>query len=286
MEQVNVSMSNGTPEADQLAHEQKMAAKADADGAQITDKPKDGERTEIVNDTPDPNAVTPRPADIPEKFWDADKGEVNVAALLKSQQDAEAALRAGKNPDEQPAESSAEETPGVTGEQKPIVADASAEYAENGELSADTYTALEGVGLSKDMVDTYIAGQQAIVTSLQAAAGEPFGGLKGFNTAADWAAENLSDDEVAALDVQLTSMNPAIVKQGAAALQAKYAANADITPDVTLTGNGNPGTSGSAFQSSAEMQKAMSDPRYKNDPAFRAEVANKIARSNAELFGS
>jgi hypothetical protein len=40
--------------------------------------------------------------------------------------------------------------------------------------------------------------------------------------------------------------------------------------------------SGSAdvYESVAQMQKDMASPEYKNDPAFRAKVAQKLSRSN------
>ena len=112
--------------------------------------------------------VTPRPADVPEKFWDAEKGVVNTAALLKSQADAEAALRAANAPAPTPEEVAAKAAAdaaaaAATPAQADVVANASIEFAEKGELSAETYAALNTAGLSNDMVNEYIAGQQAIV---------------------------------------------------------------------------------------------------------------------------
>lgn len=291
VDKVNVSMSNAKTEDAQKEHDEKMAKVAD-----------DGVTKIISNDSQNPDRdvnltqqnagdeVTKRPDDIPEKFWDAEKGQVNVEALLKSQKDGEESLRAAAEGKPAPkgdddADGDDDNKTDLKPEDQPkVVQDASAEFAKDGKLSDETYKALEAKGLSKAMVDQYIDGQKAIISTLTSAAAEPFGSTDKFNDAADWAAENLSEDEVKALDVQLTSMNPAIVKQGAAALQEKYAANADITPDVTIQGQGAP-QSGSSFKSSAEMQAAMSDPRYKTDEAYRKEVANKIARSNASLFG-
>ena len=241
--------------------------------------PKEGEDG-YVAPVADDTTVTERPADVPEKFWDAENGVINTAALLKSQADAEAALRASKKPDEKPAEGSAEETPGVTGEQKPVVANASAEYAEKGELSDATYAALDAAGLPKDMVDQYIAGQKAIVGNLQVAAYEPFeNGQEGYEAAANWAAEKLSESEIKAFDVQLMSTNPAIVAQGAKALAAKYKAEADVEPD-TIRGNSNNPATGGVYGSSREMMKDMSSTEYRTSASFRNEVAVKLGRSN------
>lgn len=290
VDKVTSEMSSGgmTPE-EQKAHDEKMAKVADENATSISatdNRPgredQNADLTATTKEGDEESQVAKRPDDIPEKFWDAEKGEVNVAALLKSQQDAEAALRA-KN--EKPAGKSGDQTPAADdAARESVVAAASAEFAEKGELSDDTYGALEKAGLSRDMVDDYIEGQKAIVSNLQSAAfGEFDGSREAYDAAVEWAVENLSEEEIQAIDVQVTSRNPGIVKQGAAALAAKYAANADITPDTTIQGGGNNINTGAHFKSSAEMQTAMRDPRYKTDPAFRAEVSSKIA--NAERAG-
>jgi hypothetical protein len=214
-----------------------------------------------------------RPDNIPEKFWDAEKGEVNVEALLKAQQDAEKALRQGQQPadDEVPAE-------GDQSEQDNVVEAASAEFAEKGELTGDTYEALNKVGISKEMVDSYISGQLAVVDKLRNSAYSPFDGQEGYEAAADWAAANLSETEIQALDVQLTSTNPDIVAEGAKALASRYQAEADVEPG-TIRGNANSGVTGGYYKSSGEMMKDMSSRQYRTDSAFRAEVAAKIERA-------
>lgn len=214
-----------------------------------------------------------RPDNIPEKFWDGEKGEVNVEALLKAQQDAEKALRQNQNQpeDETPAE-------GEQSAQDNVVEAASAEFAEKGELSADTYSALESVGISREMTDSYISGQMAVVNQLTGAAYGPFDGKEGYEAAADWAAANLSETEIQALDVQLTSTNPDIVAEGAKALASRYQAEADVEPG-TIRGDANNANHGGYYKSSGEMMRDMSSRRYRTDAAFRAEVAAKIDRA-------
>lgn len=283
----NFNTNGKTPE-EQAAHDEKMAALATANGTVITSR--DSRTDENLEVTPnpadpaDPPAVTPRPDNVPEKFWNAEKGEVNVEALLKSQQDAEAALRAKAPPTEETPAEGEEPAEGAEKAYDKTVATASTEFSEKGELSDATFESLAKVGLSRDMVNDYIEGQKAIVTNLQTAAfGEFDGSSEKYEAAVKWAQENLTEDELQAIDVQVTSRSPGIIKQGAAALAAKYAAGADITPTTTVTGGGNGANSGAQFNSSAEMQTAMRDPRYKTDPAYRAEVSQKIA--NADRAG-
>ena len=243
--------------------------------------PKEGEEGYVA---PTGDQVAKRPDNVPEKFWNAEKGEINTEALLKSQADAEAALRQGTAPKEgeegyvKPEPKEGEEGY-VAPNQAAAVEAASAEWAEKGELSDATYTSLESKGLTRSMVDTYIEGQKAIVSNLQDAAYGPFENKEGYETAANWAAEHMDEAAIKALDVQLTSSNPAIVAQGAKALAAKYVAEADVEPN-TIRGDGNTGTTGGVYASSREMMKDMNSAKYRTSQAFRDEVAAKLARSS------
>ncbi len=285
----------GTPEYDAA-----MIAKADAgvDSIKSIDERGDapeGSNFELNQEEADGDkdgdksgdSDTKRPDNIPEKFWDAKEGKVNVEALLKSQADGEAAILAaaakakeGDKPNEP-----------TTLAAKEAVDKASLEFSEKGELSAETYETLEKSGYDRATVDSYIAGQVAIAGQIQTAAWGPFGDSKEqYDEAADWAAEKLTDAQLEALDVQITSSNPAIVAEGAKALRQIWVDNADIDPERNLTGDSGNGdnVTGSYYKSSAEMQKDMSSKKYETDAAFRAEVAGKIDRADKKginLYG-
>lgn len=258
-------LDDGSPEG----HAEKMLAMG---------TPKEGEEGYVKPDS----TVTPRPDNVPEKFWDSEKGVVNTEALLKAQADGELALRKGETEtDEDKAKRIEAEAAAAAAEsdQSGTVEAASAQFAEKGELTADTYGALEKVGLSKDMVDSYITGQKAIVASLQDAAYSPFEGQAGYDQAANWAAEVFTDSEITALDVQLTSNNPAIVAEGAKVLQERFAKEADIEP-LTIRGDGNTNATGDSYKSSREMMKDMNSNKYRTSAAFRAQVTAKLGRSS------
>jgi hypothetical protein len=228
--------------------------------------------------------VAQRPDNVPEKFWDAEKGAINTEALLKAQADAEAALRGQQQAPADDKEGNDDSNEGnsddeVTPNQTNVVADASKEWDEKGELSEATLKSLEGVGLSREMVSAYIQGQEAVIGNLQSAAYEPFEGKDGYEEAANWASQNLDENEIKALDVQLTSNNPAIVKQGAKALARRFAEEGDREPG-TIRGNANSSTHGDSYKSRREMMKDMSSPRYRTDEGFRQEVKEKLRRSN------
>ena len=44
-----------------------------------------------------------------------------------------------------------------------------------------------------------------------------------------------------------------------------------------------PKTSGDVFRSQAEVVKAMSDPQYDMDPAYRQDILEKLDRSNIDF---
>ena len=44
-----------------------------------------------------------------------------------------------------------------------------------------------------------------------------------------------------------------------------------------------PKTSDNTFRSQAELVRAMSDPRYDDDPAYRQDVIAKLDRSDVEF---
>jgi hypothetical protein len=253
-------LADGSPEG----HVEKMLAMGDGTGTPAPEG-------EVIG-----SGVT-RPDNVPEKFWDAEKGAINTDALLKSQADAEAALRKGEPAPEEPQVD--EKEPEGTPEQVDVVANASAEWAEKGELTEDTFKSLESAGISRAMVNDYIAGQQAVVSNLESAVFGPFDGAEGYGEAAQWAADTLSESEIQALDVQLTSTNPAIAAQGALALKKRFDAEADLEP-TTIRGNSNTPAAGGTYMSSREMMKDMNSRDYRTSQAFRDMVAEKLSRSN------
>ena len=290
--------------AEELEHEAAMIKKAEDGTSSIrsTDRREDGQNVDLKSQDGEPegDAKAERPTDIPEKFWDAEKGEVNVTALLKAQQDGEAALRktqtgdesnkdADKNGEEDSKKGDADSKKGdADAAQENAVQVAELEFAEKGELSDATYEALSKSGLDRNTVDTYINGQRAIAEKISAAAYSPFNGEEGYTEATAWAAKELDSAQIDALDVQLTSSNPSIVAEGAKALARLYSENADITPGRRLEGGGGNAESGSYFKSSQEMQKAMADPRYSKDEAYRNDVIKKVQRADkagVSLFG-
>ena len=68
-----------------------------------------------------------------------------------------------------------------------------AEYAEKGELDTKSYEALEKAGISKEYVDSYIAGQEAIAKTQADEIKSTVGGDDTYQEMVDWASKNMTD---------------------------------------------------------------------------------------------
>lgn len=152
----------------------------------------------------------------------------------------------------------------------------SQEFFTTGKLSDESYKSLEGMGYPKAIVDQFIAGQQAVIAREEQAVYDSVGGKETYASMTQWASQNLGKEEIDAYNAAISSGNPAQVQFAVKGLQARYASN-NREPSL-MSGGGKAAPSG--FRSVAEVVAAMSDPKYKVDPAYRAEVERKIANSN------
>lgn len=267
------------PTEDRVAQEAAMAAKGA--GVQIASRDKrtgEAYSQEAAVSEPAPE-VTPEPAPADRPEWLPEKFK-SVEDMAKAYSELEKKLGAPKD-EPAPAEAPAE------GAQDNAVAAAQAEFAEKGELSDGTFEALAKAGLDRSTVEAYIAGQQAQIATLRSAAFEVTGGEEGFNKMAAWGRDNLQPGEIAAIDALLGAADPAVIAEGAKQLAAKFNAEADVDPTTVIHGQGAAPSAGH-FRSRAELVAAMSDKRYSSDPAYREEVAGKIARASragVQLYG-
>lgn len=154
------------------------------------------------------------------------------------------------------------------------------EYAEKGELSAETLKTLNDKGFDKAAVDTYIAGQQAIADKLIATLETVAGGKEQLKTTLEWAKSNLTPAEAAGYDAALDSGNPELVKLALQGVLAKYTAANGSDPKLVDGGEGTRSLADAPFASQEEVVRAMKDPRYKVDPAYRKKVENRLNNTN------
>jgi hypothetical protein len=102
------------------------------------------------------------------------------------------------------------------------------------------------------------------------------GGPEKYNELVSWAADNFSDEEVQAFDSVVETGNIPAIRLALQALQYRYQ---DTMGYEGETLQGKPARSRDEFKSQAELVRAMSDPRYDRDPAYRMEVMDKLERS-------
>jgi len=152
------------------------------------------------------------------------------------------------------------------------------EYSEKGELSTESYTELQGKGMSTEMVDSWIEGQEAISDRLTETAFGTVGGEKNYQDLVKWAGDSLPQNEIDAFNRALESPNNQDSLFAIKSLNAQYQMANGSSPNLI---QGTTGTSSSGtFTSLSQMSEAMNDPKYQTDSAFREEVSRKLASSN------
>ena len=93
----------------------------------------------------------------------------------------------------------------------------------------------------------------------------------------EWAGQNLTETEKQAYNTAVNSKDLEAVKLAVVGLKARYAQSTGSEPTL-VEGKASPSAE-QGFASWAQVTQAMSDPRYAKDPAYQAEVKNKLANS-------
>ncbi len=122
--------------------------------------------------------------------------------------------------------------------------------------------------------------QQAAQPLDDAAASEivkSVGGEQAYNQALAWASENLKPEEVAAYDNVVNSGNKDAIYFAVQSLHKRYQDSVGFEGQ-SVSGKA-PRSSVKGFRSQAELARAISDARYRNDPAYRLDVETKLAAS-------
>ena len=106
------------------------------------------------------------------------------------------------------------------------------------------------------------------------------GGAEQYQELVSWAADNFSEEEITAFDSVVETGNIPAIKLALQALQYRYQDNMGVEGNMI---QGKPAASREIFRSQAELVRAMSDPRYDQDPAYRMEIMEKLERSGLEF---
>ena len=151
------------------------------------------------------------------------------------------------------------------------------ELVEHGNLTEESYAELADAGFPRPLVEQYIAGQKAIVSSVENEVFAEVGGKTAYSNLVNWAADNLSEPEIEAFNRVTSTGDRNQISLAVSSLQAKFRASA---PPNLVHGNTNSAATGGGFESVEQLRMAMSDPRYETDPAYVRSVEVKLAASN------
>ena len=209
-----------------------------------------------------------RPNWLPEKFKSAEE-------LAKAYGELEKKMSAPQQ-EEQPVESVEENTEPEEVQQLDKYYD---EFIENNQLSEKSYEELDAMGLSKDLVDGYIAGQKALADNDVSEVQKVVGGQDNYAQLLDWSAKNLSQAEKDAFNNTIDNGSTEQVKMAVQGLMGRAGMSAD-NPQQNMFEGSVDNTNTDVFGSVAQVTEAMNDPRYAKDPAYRKEVEEKLARSS------
>ena len=154
-------------------------------------------------------------------------------------------------------------------------------FDEQGTLEADDIEKLSSMD-SKQLVEAYLAyNQQAKSAQMQQGQVDSImelaGGAQGYADLVQWAGQNLPAEEVNDFNAVTATNNPVAIKFAVQSLMNRYRGEVGYEAPL-VSGKAAPETA-KAFRSHAELSRAIADPRYKTDPAFRADVEARLARS-------
>ena len=168
---------------------------------------------------------------------------------------------------------------------------AATEMNDTGELSAETLDSLKEMSAA-DFVDAMsrieddddagtVAAESTGLTNsdindIQAAVG----GEEAYTQMIDWAKDNFTPQEIQAYDNALEVGDMNNINLALQALYFRYTDSVGVEGDMI---QGKASTAVDAFRSQQEVVRAMGDPRYDNDPAYRQDVYDKLERSNIKF---
>ena len=160
------------------------------------------------------------------------------------------------------------------------------EYAAGGELSEESIEALSQMD-SKDLIKAYVEfyGKNAqkyeaakeLQATEQAAIKNIAGGEESYAEMMQWASQNLDPQEIDSYNSVTNSGNVSAIKFAVEALKSRYVA--DVGQERELISGRKSSSKSKVFRSNAELARAIADPRYHSDPAYRMDVEQKLANS-------
>jgi hypothetical protein len=188
-------------------------------------------------------------------------------------------------PDSAPNEEADTEAKALIAQRVNLLKEASDEYYSNdNELKPETVEKLSELS-AKELVEAYqeyqknnpVAKAEPLSADAAKTIVDSVGGQDAYNDTLAWAADNLKPEEVAAYDNVVNSGNKDAIFFAVQALNQRYKDSVGFEGQQ-ISGRA-PKSTVKGFRSNAELANAISDPRYRNDPAYRYDIEQKLAAS-------
>ena len=188
------------------------------------------------------------------------------------------------------AEKKSEEKPTFS-DNASLINSASEEYYANGNKLSDETMAKFSSLSTQDLIKAYMEVQatqpeqaappveitQDQINQIKNSAG----GEREYANIVNLAKSNLPQESINAFDEVVNTGSIQAIKLAVAGLKTEYN-NANGVEGKMVTGKQAP-NKGDGFRSQQELGRAMSDPRYDNDPAYRQDIIEKLDRSDLEF---
>lgn len=155
----------------------------------------------------------------------------------------------------------------------------SQEFAQTGDISAESVKAIAAMGIPEPLIRAYVDGQKSITEANVGSVMSMVGGEQRYSAMVDWASGAMDESEVSAFNKIMDSGDVSAIRMAVQGLKARYE-QANGVAGRLIQGE-TTGPSGGAYRSVAEIVAAMKDPRYAKDPAYRKDVEQRVALSNA-----
>lgn len=191
-----------------------------------------------------------------------------------------------RSTDEAPEEEAEQEEPAEE-DDSPTIIDELIESARTGEFTEEGLQAFDNMS-PQEKADLLHAIAQENKQEERAELGEQdiqsmknlVGGEEQYTQLIQWASQNLKPNEIEIYDSVMDRGDPAAIYFAIQALNYRYQDSVG-TEGRLLTGKA--AQVSDVYRSQAEVVRAMNDPRYDSDPAYRQDVFNKLERSNLDF---
>ncbi|MAK72039.1 MAG: hypothetical protein CMF19_08355 [Idiomarinaceae bacterium] len=148
-----------------------------------------------------------------------------------------------------------------------------------GDIDPEDYAALERVGIPESLARQYVENANYRREGERTSMFEYVGGEDNWNNMSSWAAENMQEAEINALNDQLSNGNWRLAMDSIRARMGPVALQNE--PQFISGEQRTGGTTG--YRSKSEMIADMRKPEYANSPAFRQEVMKKMQAATFDL---